>query len=340
MNKLKVALVGFILCYSIFVLCSYLSSNTDSLKRSIENEFLTVNSSFLSPYLVNISAVENFWDSRPCNLRHSNKEVGTKEYFDEVEKRKYFVEPHIPSFADFNLWKGKHILEIGCGLGTESVNFIKNGAASLTIIELSSVSLNLTKIRFETMLNIHFNSSVMHPKVRLIKGNAENLLELLHPEDRFDLVWSFGVLHHTPHPEKIYQQIPQILKPDGQLRIMVYSKISYKLLWLMKKTNMWTFEDNLTDKMIQVYSEAQTGSPVTWTYTFEEIRELVEGASDQTLKVKKVWKDHIFPWKVEKYVNYEYEKEEEWKFVSEKRMKEVEAELGFHTLLIAHKVGA
>jgi 2-polyprenyl-3-methyl-5-hydroxy-6-metoxy-1,4-benzoquinol methylase len=66
--------------------------------------------------------------------------VGTREYFDEVEARKYFVEPHIPEFAQFKQWKGKKVLEIGCGIGTDSVNFARAGA-DLAAIEISEKSL-------------------------------------------------------------------------------------------------------------------------------------------------------------------------------------------------------
>ena len=67
--------------------------------------------------------VQDYWNRRPCNVRHSKLEVGTRAYFDEVEERKYFVEPHIPEFAQFSRWKGKRVLEIGCGIGTDAVNF-------------------------------------------------------------------------------------------------------------------------------------------------------------------------------------------------------------------------
>ena len=66
---------------------------------------------------IGIEQVRDYWNSRPCNIRHSSREIGTKKYFDEVEAWKYFVEPHIPEFAEFSRWEGKKVLEIrqiGC----------------------------------------------------------------------------------------------------------------------------------------------------------------------------------------------------------------------------------
>ena len=137
-----------------------------------------------------IDAVRSYWDRRPCNIRHSPLEVGSKAYFDQVEERKYFVEPHIPRFADFSRWRGKRVLEIGCGIGTDAVNFARCGA-DYTAIELSENSLSLAMKRFE----------VFGLEGQFHQGNAENLDTIVRSAP-FDLIYSFGVIHHTPRPRR------------------------------------------------------------------------------------------------------------------------------------------
>ena len=97
---------------------------------------------------VPIENVRRYWDNRPCNVRHSSLPVGTREYFDEVEARKYFVEPHIPAFAEFDRWKDKRVLEIGCGIGTDTINFARAGA-EVVACDLSPESIKIARQRAE-----------------------------------------------------------------------------------------------------------------------------------------------------------------------------------------------
>src|SRR6185312_12619934 len=97
---------------------------------------------------VPIDAVRKFWNARPCNIRHSPKPVGTREYFDEVEARRYFVHPYLADFADFARWNGKRVLEVGCGIGTDTMGFLRAGA-EVTAVDLSSESLALAQRRAE-----------------------------------------------------------------------------------------------------------------------------------------------------------------------------------------------
>src|SRR5258706_16308867 len=93
-----------------------------------------------------IEKVKGFWNRRPCNIRHSTKPVGTKEYFEEVQARKYFVEPHIPGFAEFEKWQGKKVLEIGSGIGTALINFAQAGA-QVTAGDISGKKLGVASQR-------------------------------------------------------------------------------------------------------------------------------------------------------------------------------------------------
>lgn len=267
---------------------------------------------------VDIETVREFWDRRPCNIKHSDKQTNTKEFFDEVEKKKYFVEPHIPKFAEFSKYKDKKVLEIGCGIGTDSINFARAGA-KLTIVELSSISLEITKKRFE----------IFNLTADFYLGNSEELSSFL-PMDKYDLVYSFGVIHHTPYPEKAIGEIKKYMNPGSELKLMLYSKFSYKLIWIMKKTNQWDFSK--MDELIAMYSEAQTGCPVTYTFTFDDIRELLSG-----FRIEEMYKAHIFPYKIEPYKKHQYILDDCFKNMNKHDLEKMEKDLGWHTLIRAIK---
>ena len=268
--------------------------------------------------------IQEFWNKQPCNINHSKKDFLSKDYFDEVEYKKYFVEPHIPNFADFSAWKGKRVLELGCGIGTDSINFVRAGA-DLTIIELSDRSLDICKTRFK----------VFNLEARFINGNIENVQSLLNEGEKFDLIYSFGVIHHTLNPEKVLSQIRPFCTNTTQIKIMVYSKFSYKVFNLLHEQSLstntpWDMQD--MSNIIRLNSEAQFGCPVTYTYSLDEARTLFESNGFEVLRI---WKDHIFQYKFPEYKDNVYIVVDAFKDMTEHDYLEMCKELGWHTMIDA-----
>ncbi len=265
---------------------------------------------------VSIDQVINFWDKRPCNIRHSFSKVGTKKYFDEVEKRKYFVEFHIPKFADFERWKDKEVLEIGCGIGTDTINFARAGA-SVTAVEISKQSLDLAKKRAKIFK--------LDKKIKFYLANAEKLSKIV-PVKKYDLIYSFGVIHHTPHPEKIINEIKKYCHPETVVKIMIYYRYSWKVLWILLKYGKGVFWK--LDSLVAENSEAATGSPVSYIYSKSQATELMEG-----FDILEITVDHIFPYKVSEYIKYKYNKVWYFKYLPNFLFRILEKNFGWHLLI-------
>jgi hypothetical protein len=152
---------------------------------------------------VEIARVNEYWNERPCNIRHSAAPVGTKEYFDQVEARKYFVEYHIPGFAEFERWRwqegagnrvrgrdGYSQFCAGGDAGDDRGPFGKVDGAGATARR---------GVRPED-------------RISFCAGNAEQLSAFVPPEP-YDLIYSFGVIHHTPNPDTVLEQLRQYTRP-------------------------------------------------------------------------------------------------------------------------------
>ncbi len=270
-----------------------------------------------------IADVRRYWDARPCNIRHSRKPVGSREYFDEVESRKYFVEPHIPAFAQFERWRGKRVLEVGCGIGTDSINFARAGA-ELTAVDLSSESLQIARQRAEVM--------GVADRIEFINANAEELSSAV-SGGPYHLVYSFGVIHHTPNPERALAGMRTLTAPGGTLKVMVYHRHSWKVLWMVVAKGRGDFRK--TDGLIARYSEAETGCPVTYAYSRRDGRELIERHG---FNVDELAVDHIFPYRVRDYIQYRYVKEPYFRWMPEPLLRAIERQFGWHLLVTAHAV--
>ena len=253
--------------------------------------------------MTSIDTVKKYWNDRPCNVKHSKEEIGTKKYFDEVEKKKLTAEPHIKTFSNFDEWNGKKVLEIGCGLATAGINFASHGA-DYTGVELSDESLKLAKKRFD----------VYQMQGKFFSGNAEHLSTFV-PIKTYDLIYSFGVIHHSPNPEKIISEIKKYMNENSILKIMLYAKNSWK---------NYMIEAGLDQP------EAQYGCPIVHTYTKSDIVDLLEGYD-----IISIEQDHIFPYQVEPYKRGKYIKQPWFESMPLEMFRSLEKNLGWLLLITA-----
>jgi SAM-dependent methyltransferase len=157
--------------------------------------------------------VKDFWEEEPCGVEHTATAEGTPEFYAEVERTRDELDPYIHRFADFAGARGKHLLEIGVGLGTDFVRFVRAGAIA-TGVDLTEHAVELVRKRVKL--------EGLEAEVRA--ADAESL-----PFDdaSFDRVYSWGVLHHTPDTGKAISEAIRVLRPGGEACVMLYARHSW-----------------------------------------------------------------------------------------------------------------
>jgi ubiquinone/menaquinone biosynthesis C-methylase UbiE len=157
--------------------------------------------------------VRAFWQEHPCGTKFSDAEVGSRGFYEAVEEHRYRTEWHIPEAAGFEKAKGLRVLEIGCGLGTDGARFARAGAR-YTGVDLTEAAVSLARRRFE-LEGLPGEFSV---------ADAE---ALKFEDESFDLVYSHGVLHHTPDARAAVAEVRRVLTPGGRAVVMLYHRDSY-----------------------------------------------------------------------------------------------------------------
>ena len=203
--------------------------------------------------------VRKFWNAEPCGSRY----LGELADFEAHAHARYKLEPYIPEFAQFSSSGGLKVLEIGVGMGADYLEWLKAGVHA-TGVDLSAISLERARRRCEL--------SGFHPDLRV--ADAEHLP---FPDDTFDVVYSYGVMHHSPDTAQCLCEARRVLKPGGEVRIMLYHHPSLTgvMLWL----RYGIFRKSLRDTVYQ-YLE----SPGTKTYTHTEVRALLKDFEDLRLR--------------------------------------------------------
>jgi ubiquinone/menaquinone biosynthesis C-methylase UbiE len=154
------------------------------------------------------------WSKDPCGARYGAKyEFATREFFDEVERHRYQeYAPWMPSVMGFNDFKGKRLLEVGCGMGTDLLQFARGGA-SCTGVDLTPRSVEIS--------SLHLGLYGMRADFALCDGER-----LPFADESFDVVYSNGVLHHTPDTAQAVREVHRVLRPGGLARVMLYHRNS------------------------------------------------------------------------------------------------------------------
>lgn len=258
---------------------------------------------------IGFDEIEAYWDDRPCNVRHSDSEIGSKEYFLEVSKRRYLVEPHIKKFVSPEFIKGQTVLELGCGIGTDAAYFVESGANYFGI-ELSNESLKISRQRFDAFKLIgHFSKT---------KIEDLDLTQLNWPKPT--VVYSFGVLHHTLDPKSALKKVSDQVDKGTIFKVMLYAKNSLKSALINQGLDQF---------------EAQESCPVAFTYSQDESRDLFQNAG---LKVQSIEQDHIFSYNLDAYRRYEYKTEPWFAAMPKEYFDALKRELGWHLLITAVKI--
>jgi len=157
--------------------------------------------------------VRAFWQEHPCGTKFADAEPGSRRFYELVTEHRYEKEWHIPAAAGFAESKNLRVLEVGCGLGTDGAQFAKAGA-DYTGIDLTQAAVDLARRQFE---------SLELPGTFCI-ADAEGLD---FPDNSFDVVYSHGVLHHTPDTAGAVREIHRVLRPGGKAIVMLYHLDSY-----------------------------------------------------------------------------------------------------------------
>ncbi len=154
-----------------------------------------------------------FWQANPCGVKFADAAPGTRRFYELVEAHRYTKEWHIPALPISPSARGLKVLEIGCGLGTDGAQFAEAGA-DYTGVDLTEAAVELARKRFE----------LFDLPGKFQTADAENLD---FADESFDLVYSHGVLHHTPETAKAIREIHRVLRPGGRAVVMLYHRDSY-----------------------------------------------------------------------------------------------------------------
>lgn len=192
-----------------------------------------------------LMAIQHYWNEHIHDLQIATHPVGTPEFFQELDEYRFDKLNYLPRLVNFPTYRGKVLLEIGCGVGIDLVRFARAGAI-VTGIDLAPAAIDLARR--------NMGQNDLPGRLLVMNGEALNF-----DDNTFDVVYAHGVLQYTADPRQMIREIHRVLRPGGEAILMVYNKHS----WL-----------NLLSKLVNTELEHQD-APVLRKYSHAEFSALL-----------------------------------------------------------------
>lgn len=231
---------------------------------------------------------QEVWGTNPAGWTHAfGKKLGTKEYFEEVLKGRFKNEHYwLAEFVDYSLWKHKKVLEVGCGAGYDAYMFCKN-KADYTGIDITPENIDRTKKHLE----LYGLSGTIVP----MDATALTF------QEKFDLVYSFGVLHHIPRIDRALNNIASVMADDGHFYCVLYYKHSFVywvrwyIPWILKGIFL---KQSFEDYFARIEYTESDKKPHVDVYSKNVIKKMWKdaGFGDVTITINQLRKEDLPQW--------------------------------------------
>ncbi|MCX5700303.1 MAG: methyltransferase domain-containing protein [Candidatus Omnitrophica bacterium] len=235
-----------------------------------------------------LEEVKDYWKGKNVPQQwYSEREPYTLQWFNEISYKRYkLYYTYLVEGAEFAYHGNEKVLEVGCGIGTDLIEYAKYGA-NVSGVDLGPDQVMLTKINFKLR---------GLPYETIQEGNAESLP---FDDESFDLVYSFGVLHHTPDTKKAVNEIYRVLKKDGKAIVMVYARgwkhYIKRCLFQGLFRGRWLANSFDWKKVYNEISEVHGNSPKTDIYSNKQVRELFNNFKYLEVKKKRLGEFFEYP---------------------------------------------
>jgi ubiquinone/menaquinone biosynthesis C-methylase UbiE len=189
--------------------------------------------------------VRTYWEQHIHDLEITKHPVGSRGFFDDLDQYHFEKLHHLLRLVDFDGWRGRQVLEVGCGAGVDLARFARGGA-DVTGVDVAASAIALARANFDQQ----------QLRGRLEVADAEHLP---FADAMFDLVYAHGVVQYTANPQALVDECYRVLRPGGTAIFQVYNRVS----WL-----------NALSKIMKVGLE-HDDAPVLLKFSAGEFRRLV-----------------------------------------------------------------